>query len=440
MKPGKGQSGASEVLRRDIAETLRRASDNQLSRVLDFIDRLPSRKSLDDLVANVRHRLAAIRPSRPMTLARLLTVPIEDLLTEPSEAANAEWGMPRDLLRRVQELVLDHLPDDMAARLLRAMVDRRMDDRVAVQDLGAELWPVAGDILAGCLNERQQWGSISWMSEEVRPRLVGLPDLFANASELMSLLSELPPKPMGTLDEAHVLTALFFLERARHVSEALLRVAFAILVRRSAEPSGIFRLLAENNFGMAEADRARILTEGVKECLRDVTSTALAVGRLEGRSVVAAADETLRLASVIKSLENPPAGVRIDNRQLSAAKAKAADSVVKTYQASLQKETHGFVNAMAGGKAEDDEVANAEVVARSTRKVEIAGGHLGIGDMLTDIARRERERYRELLARRLKLAPPGTDPVASVIDELRLLEIIFGPEDALKLLEDASRG
>ncbi|MFX8410435.1 hypothetical protein ABTL60_19390, partial [Acinetobacter baumannii] len=64
------------ALSRDLAQS----SDRQLVKIVGIIDNMSDRGGLDAAVDRVRHRLAVIRPARPLTLARLLFNPVEDLL------------------------------------------------------------------------------------------------------------------------------------------------------------------------------------------------------------------------------------------------------------------------------------------------------------------------------------------------------------------------
>ena len=56
------------------------ASDEKLVQIVRMVDTLPERTQLDDAIAKVRHRLFWLKPPRPLSMARILFSPVEDLL------------------------------------------------------------------------------------------------------------------------------------------------------------------------------------------------------------------------------------------------------------------------------------------------------------------------------------------------------------------------
>ena len=431
-----------EHIRQEVERSLRQASDRQLARVMGFIDRLPSRRIVEDIVERVRSRLALVRPSRPLTYARVLFLPLQDLLAEPAQAAGNPWLVPRPMLEVIRAVVRRGLSPPLAAAVTAIPPDRTMDDVETVSRLGEVLWPAA----AAALRDFLQHGGapVPGWQEDYRKRLDGVAQLYEHAIDITALLEQLPPRPMGILTGEQETVALALLYSMRHVSDAVFRSCYTMLMRRTTEPSQIFRIMIDNDLDLPTDQRDRMLAEAAVECLNEIDSMNTDVGNLGAHSVQSAADTTVRLVSLIESLENAPAAVKLDAKTLSATKARASKTIVRTFENSLSGEMRRTVGDLAARTdATDEEVATAEAVARSTRKIEMAGERLGLARHLEGVLDREFGAYRTLLLDKLRqsrVGRRGGAGVSVIMDELRLIEILFGAEAAMAIIEEAGGG
>ncbi|HEY0838054.1 MAG TPA: hypothetical protein VGE72_29350 [Azospirillum sp.] len=425
-------------IRLEVERSLRHASDRQLVRVMRFIDRLPARRVVEDIVERVRGRLAMVRPARPLTVPRVLTLPLEDLLVDPGAAGVSPWVVPRPLLSVVHAIVLRAVPQPLKEQLDALAADRTMDDRATVLDIGDALWPAGAAALRAFLRHGAGAEAVPAWNEEFRPRLEGIAQMLEQAPEITHFLDQLPPRPMGRLRDDEAAAALSLLATARQASDTLFRCCYTMLMRRSVEPTQIFGLLLENDFGIPIEQRDRVLADAARECLHEIDAMNDGVSDLGGRSVTAAADATLRLVALIESLENAPSAARVDTRHLAATKARASQTIMDTLEASLGGEMRQTMADIAGRHdVSDDEVAAAENVARCTRKIGMAGARLGLGRNVEAALGREVAAYRNLLLGKLRSASArGGVTMADIMDELRLIEIVFGPEAAIALAED----
>ncbi len=435
-------SGMEKNLRTEVEASLRQASDQQLIRVMAFIDRLPSRRVVEDIVSRVRGRLAMVRPARPMTLARVLTLPLEDLLVAPELAATSPWVVPRDLLAVLHRLVLRATPAALLEELEPMCAKRTMDDRETVLDIGQALWLAGAAALRGFLLHGAGGPPPEGWREEFRERLKGILGILEHAADITTFLEQLPPRPMGRLRSDERGAAMSLLYFTGQESEALFRYAFTMLMRRSGEPAEFFELVTETDFDIPIELRDRILAETARDCLLEIDAMNEGMAAPGERSVMATADATQRMVSLIESLENAPSSVKVDARRLSASKAKASEAITRTFEATLSGEVRQTITAIADNPAaSDEEVIQAESVARSTKKIELAGNRLGIGGHLGSVLDRELAGYKRMIVRKLASTKgPDAAKLAAVMDELRLLEIVFGAEVALAILDDARAG
>lgn len=430
-------SGAEEHIRREVETSLKRASDQQLARIMQFIDRLPSRAKLDAVVEQVRGRLALVRPARSMTLLRVLALPFEDLLVPPELAATSPWYAPRDLVATLGGLTMTALPETERRRAAAMADGRTMDDQAAVLDLGAILWPAG----AAAARDALAKGTVVKGDEMRRRALTGVAAVLDYGEEIVTFMEQLPPRPMPRLREDERGAAMSLMYSLGQASPDLFRYAFTMLVRRSSEPMEFFDLLLNADFGIPPEVRDLVLKEAAHECLTEVDHMGRDMDASPDRPVAAGAEAALRMASLIESLESAPPQVKLNAKQLAETKRRASSSVVKTYQGALSGEMRDTFQAVAnppqGDLAPDEEVARAEMTARATRKLELAGGRLGAGAELERTMATQFADYREQIIKKAdKTRGPRMARLSKVMDEVRLVEIVFGPDVAGDVLRD----
>lgn len=430
-------SGGEENIRLQVEASLKQASDQQLARIMQFIDRLPSRSKLDTVVEQVRGRLALVRPARSMTLLRVLALPFEDLLVTPELAATSPWYAPRDLVATLGGLTMTALPE-AERRRAGAMADgRTMDDQAAVLELGAVLWPAGAAAARAALAK----GAAAPGDEMRRRALAGLASVLDYGEEIVTFMEQLPPRPMPRLREDERGAAMSLMFSLGQASPELFRYAFTMLVRRSSEPMEFFDLVLSADFGLPAELRDGLLKEAAQECLTEVDVMGRDLEASPDRPVTAGAEAALRMASLIESLENAPTQVKLNAKQLAETKRRASSSVVKTYQGALTGEMRDTFQAVAsppqGESAPDDEVARAEMTARATRKLELAGGRLGAGAELERTMATQFTEYRgQIVEKAEKTRGPRMARLSKVMDEVRLVEIVFGSDAAGDVLRD----
>jgi hypothetical protein len=428
-------SAQDEQIRREVEASLKKASDQQLARIMQFIDRLPSRVKLDQVVEQVRGRLALVRPARSMTLLRVLTLPFEDLLVSPDLAALSPWCAPRDVVSVVGALTLTALSEAERRRMNAAADGRTMDEQSVVLALGGTLWPAGAAAIRNALKDGDAG------DQNRRRILAGLADLLDYGEEIVSFMEQLPPRPMPRLREDERGGAMSLLFSLGQASPDLFRYAFTMLTRRSTEPMEFFDLLLNVDFGLPAEARDQILKEAAHECLHEVEVMGRDMETSSGRPVAAEADAALRMASLIESLENAPPQVKLNPKQLAETKQRASSSVVKSYQGALTGEMRATFDKVAGPSqsrwASDEEIAQAEMIARSTRKLGLAGDRLGAGPEVERAQAVQLSGYREQVVKKAGVAKgPRMARLAAVMDEVRLVELVFGSDAAGDLLRE----
>lgn len=427
-----------DTIRHQVAASLKEASNEQLVRIMQFIDRLPSRQRIDDVVAPVRGRLALVKPARSMTLSRVLVAPFEDLLVGPDLMGTSPWFIPRDMTGVATGIFFDALDPGRRAELDRRLTGKTMDDLDTLLETGEEIWPVAADAIIYRIERRE---TSSGIGPHLHLPLRGIAGILRCGTEVVTFLEQLPPRPMPRLRNDQRGAAMSLLYSMGQVSPEMFRYAFTILVRRSTEPMEFFELILNADFGIPPELRDMVLAETAHECLHEVDVMQQDMAEQTDRSAVDTANAALRIASLIESLENAPRQVQVNAKRLADTKAKASQSIIKSYQGALSgelRETFDTVAKPANSvSASDAEVEHAENVARSTRKIQLAGGRIGAGSNLEQVRNGHFEEFRRAILQKAgKMRVSGTARLAALMEEIRLVEIVFGSEAAQSLVAE----
>lgn len=428
-----------DVFREEVEVSLRQATDGQLARIMQFIDRLPSRGRLDDVVAPIRGRLALARPARSVTPSRVLTAPIEDLLVDPSCEAASPRALPRDILAVFHRIALSAIDPAELGVLEDEAQGAVMDDAASVVAMGRRLWPAA----AAALRAFAQTGApppAGWRQAHA-PRLLVIAELLEHAEPLVRQLNRLPSRCAPRKHDA-VQTACDLLAWAAAQSDELARCAAAMLLRRVGDPAAALALSEQCACGRTSAQASRMLADAVDECLREVELTIAAAAAEPGASPFGAAETLLRLAAMLKTLESGPPPVGAVNFAVRLAAAKSAGQALAA--AWCQRLLNGATGARfaavaeAGPAASEDDIAETEALARAVAKIAAAGTALGCAARLAEAARPWRDDMRRRIVVAVQTLDNRDAKLAAAIDGLRLLEIALGADEAAALADSLS--
>ncbi|HWT10098.1 MAG TPA: hypothetical protein VN329_13105, partial [Roseomonas sp.] len=90
---------------RRLTHAVAAASDQALAGIVALFDRMPDRREADRLLDAARPRLRRLRPPRPITLPRLLFLPVDGVIAEPRAWRRQDGGIPRSALLPIAEAV-----------------------------------------------------------------------------------------------------------------------------------------------------------------------------------------------------------------------------------------------------------------------------------------------------------------------------------------------
>ena len=402
------------------------ASDEQLLKVVGLIDMLDRRGAVDRLLEPLRPRLAQLRPARPITLGRVLILPFEDLLVPEHEAWPSRRCFARcHLARLVDQLTADLPPATLAA--LRARAEGcSMIAGDAVREIGTVLWTAAADIV----ERRLASGDIE---PTMRAQTAGVAPLLALGPELVPAIWQLPPRPMATLVRAQQERMLGVVRSAARLGEDALQSVLELLLVRASSPLVVLEPLRNADIGIPARARDAALTQLVRRRITDMRATAAMLAKPAGGAGSGAAS-LLRLVADLDTLEGKWPVSAEERSALREIRGTAAAYVGNGIDHAVSEEILARLDSLTQpGNLTDDGVERLEETARHTRRLGIAGARLGLAPSADAMLDRFLPSFQEAI-RRPRSSGAGT---AGLLDQVRIVEILFGPDAAMRLYDEA---
>jgi hypothetical protein len=142
---GKGPAPVLGADMRAVRRELSGAGDQQVLKVLRYVDQLPDRSQADGLLAPLRDRLRRLRPPRPLCFARLLCMPLDAVIVDPRDWHAGTPQFPRSAITPIAALMERALPDILPA--VQALIgDTGLPEACRAARVGALLWPRAATV------------------------------------------------------------------------------------------------------------------------------------------------------------------------------------------------------------------------------------------------------------------------------------------------------
>jgi hypothetical protein len=403
---------------RALSRDLAAAPDDRLTEAVALLDSLPDRGDADSLLDPVRRRLAMLHPRRPLTFCRLLFTPLDPLIVPPARWRAEDPTIPRTALVPIAETVRRAMGPD-AAPVEAAIRGHSAQEATLLADTGAAFWPRAGQILGDAPDP------VGW--EHTGLRAAVYPTL---ARRIGALLRQLAPLQVLARDAT--------LGRAPVDPERVTELLAAVADHEPAAQQMMTTLL------LARAPQARMVLPQVAAALgppadamlRDVADQAIDffLDQLETPGVI---ESQLGRVDLTQAAET----VRRFGQLLREAEADAAPahrSRAKAIRASLDticraRFATGFSTDLLGRlqavmQAPDiARIERLEATARGLRAFETEARGLGSGTRYDAQLRQAADAIRAL--------PPTR--ALGLVDRVRLVEILAGPETALAMLKSA---
>lgn len=401
---------------RKLNRSLDRASDEQIAKVVAAVDALGARGIADEMIAPLRPRLARLRPRRPLRFCRLMFMPLDPLIVSGANWRADSPTIPRPALLPLAEAARVGMATEAATvdALIRHLA---ADEGESVRSVGFRLWPAAARALAEATQAPAGWttttlsvDTFAILARRVASLLEAtetLHALFAAADIGVSLGPEvvLPLMQSALAQPADTLAMLLALVLAR--------------LPEAREPL----ILAARMIGQQHEAPTEIAIERALLVLMDRMESHGGIEALIlGSSLSQVGAEVRRIGQLLGVLRN-----RIEPlSRLTDIEARVDTSCRLRFATALEME---FVAALRDATALPDRVAlsRLEGAARGLLDLEQQARQFGSRDAYDALLRQATEMVKAT----------GGEQTLRLIDQVRLVEILMGPEEALALLETA---
>jgi len=410
MKQKPVQSHDAEI--RALIKPIVAAPDPKIKRIVATVDALTQRGPVDLLIDPVRQRLARIRPPRPLRFGRLMFYPLDLLILPAARWTQGQQAIPRTALMPMVHHVSLAMGTEAAA--VKAEIAHRTTADVAlISRLGQSLWPAAAAILADS-GIPKGWASTQLGEATYRPLADAVAALLAEAATLDQLRAEaatgsLPPRP-------DVVEAI--LGRVARANKSALPMMIAMLL--DCLPLAAALLPAAKKGPEAAALHAA-MDEATDLLLQQLDQENITDMRIATGTLAEAGAAVGGIAALLKNLDK--AGAKPQRREQIRAVRQRLDADCKARFAwGLQDEL--LAPLQDPGIAGSIDIPALEVAARGLRVLETEGRLVGSGAA-----------YDRLLAGAAEtIKGNAVLDRLSQVDQIRLVEILCGPEAALAML------
>jgi hypothetical protein len=401
---------------RALQDTLAKARSEQISQVVAAIDAMGTRGVADDIIAPLRLRLAHLRPSRPLRWSRLLFMPLDPLIVPTARWQPGDPTIPRTCLTLLGSTVRAGMGLDADA-IASEIEGRTTEDSLIAAQVGGLLWPAAARILAvAALPEGWVEAGLPAEAFTVLAR-----DVAAALEQVLPMDAIRAEAEFGVLLQFATLRPIL-LAAATHGPAALAMVVVLLLARLpQAGPLLDFCALTEVTVGEAPLRAALVQARAV--LLARIEGSGGVEALVVGSPLADAAAEVRQIDALLCGLQND--GAISDAARREAAIRQRLDASCRTRFANgLAGE---FIEKLHGSGAPQGSTALAalEATARNLRALESEARRIGSAELYDTLLSETAATVKTL----------ETGGPLGLVDKVRLVEILVGPDEALAVLE-----
>lgn len=400
-----------------VTDALADGPDARLARVTALIDALPDRGAADAVIAPLRGRLRQIRPPRPLRFERLLFLPLDPLIVAAVHWAAGQPAVPRPVISPIARLVRDGLGAE-ATEIATALEGKDLGDEPAVSRLGARLWPAAARVLrqvpTAALRDAVACADVP--AEAAGVMLSGIIAVLGQASRLHALALEVRAGLPARMETLQVL-----LDAAAPDGVDAWSLILALLLARVADASSVLQAAEARAacWGSPELKEATARAFGLALCRLRVSGEK--GGRIADGALAEATAEVERMTALV---DGAAVGRKLGEVEIVSLRQRIDAQCQARFEVSLHS---SLLEPLREARPEfaPTAVLQMEATARELRRFE--GQARGLGGA---------ERYDEMLAAAAeRVRAIEADGSLTLADKVRMVEILAGPEAALKLLE-----
>ncbi len=411
-----------------LTRALAAADDAKLCSVVAVIDRQPRHRVLDLLIAPHRNRLARLRPPRPLTFERVLTLPLEPALIAEEQWKAGSYRIPRSHLKVLHDAVRERLDPELESWLKETLADRTTADAGIERHAGRRLWPAAAAALDAALAcERSSLGEFA-----ISLRLAS--HLLAVGETLVDTFAQLPPQPILSFSGADRRAVVELLKTAAERGTEALALVADLLGTRCQSPLAILEPLLAGEFQLRPRDKRECADRIVEACLEKMCGDITKTLADEDVSAEEVATLVLRVMSGLESLSDVATKLDTDKHAIRRLTRRTAELAEQTARRVLKQIKQSFDD-----DSETVPLHSYERAARAITRIRLVAPKLMLASKIDDLLRCAIERYTSafdaFVARRRQRGAPTALEEPAIMERLRIIELLFGSPVAIALWE-----
>ena len=392
------------------------ASDRQIKRIVAMVDAMTARGAADALIVPLRRQQRTLRMPRPLRFKRLLFAPLDPLIV-PTE----HWRLGHNTIPRTALTPMaDHVRQAMgreAQSISTAIADKTTSDSNLITRLGRPLWPTAAQILAEA-DIPETWRSTGLGDAVYRKLASIIAAVLDQAATLEILCAEaadrlLPPRPEPIAR---------MVSKTASSSPTALPMLIALILLRL--PQAMASIRGECRGKEAPAIRDA-LDQAADQLLRQLADDKATDARIVAGTLADASGACRRIITLLDQLR-ADSGKPQRREQIRAVRQRLDASCRKRFSAGMQNE---FLLPLQhlGDPPALMEIKALEDAARGLRMLDIEART--VGSAVT---------YDLLLSKATEaVKADAMGAKLTIVDQIRLVEILSGPDAALAMLDQA---
>ncbi len=402
-------------LRANIIE----ADDQQITKIVTLLDQMTHRGAADALLAPLRSRLMLLRPLRPLSLTRLLFLPVDPIIVSAPNWRRAALTIPRTALAPIADQIRQAI-GSLAIEIDAGLEGRDTQDRKLILNLGAKIWKFAAAALTLSVMP-PNWTSATGLAELDYVTIArALAVLLRQGHEIESMETD---GILGLAPDAASIRACLgsTIEVATEIASSLgarpVGMLLAILLAKLPNADLLITTAGDLAAAMADPAARQAADKAIDFILDGIESSS---GLHEDLTL--ATEEQNQIAALLNTLEGSgPASRPVRKLRATKLRRQLDTSARNRFNAEMASRVLAPAGTLSVA-ATDTEVNLIENAARDLRRFEAASRALGGSD------------HYDRVLKECSRALADTPAIASNrTDIARLVEILQGPEAALAI-------
>jgi hypothetical protein len=397
------------------------ADDRKIRRILAVVDEVADPEINRTLLDPLRHRLASLKPVRPLRFARLLFIPLDPLLVPPRAWRPDEATLPRSILTPIARTVRAGL-GSLAPYIDQIVAGGKGDMSRAITEAGEALWPRAAEIL-----DRSppplDWPGTGLPHAAYGPLATNIAAVLRRAQYLRRLARD---EEIGTQESNAEVMDEILRDIANESEVGCAMIARLILVRSPRAAKLLRRIVTATRSQAEKALMQKAMDHGLDLALSHMERDTGFVDMIGHGVLAEVSDEVRRVTTLLREVESDP-GSSGHWPRVKAIREKLSDVCQDRFIRGVQENLVAPLEA-AAGPVDGAGQTELEARARELRKLDAVARKIG----------RPADYDRQLMVASEAVRAAAEAGTLTPMRKLRLIEMLAGSDAAEALYVKAS--